>query len=152
MNASLRLVDIRIEKFEIFNIEEERSIDYDKYEFEFSNTITFYDDRKFIKSGLTISLFKIEDSNTKITLAELSLATYLELKNFDEIIVKESEQLKVPNFLLGFINSLVVNNARGVLVSKLENTPYSNAILPLIPPYSSDQDGYTLFSPSHSQR
>lgn len=148
MEATLRLTDIRIGKFEILNTKHEGALDDNKYEFEFSNTVTLNDEQKIIRSELSINLFEIEDANTKSPLAELALITVLVLENFGEIVLRESDQLNVPNALLAFINNLVVNNARGVLVAKLENTIYSNAILPLVPPNASNREGYTLFPPS----
>jgi len=107
-------------------------IAYNKFEFEFQLTMDIKELEKNISFTLKIKLFEKKTDIAKYEICELISLNLFNIVNFEEAIKKNDGQFQIPNTFIAFANTVSVNNTRGMLVAKLENSAYNNAVIPLI--------------------
>ena len=84
---------------------------------------------------MVIKLFDKRMPESKKQIAELSTSTKFCIQNYDQIVQKNAEGISLtPIPVIEICNSIAVSAARGMFSIKLENTIYSNIILPLMDP------------------
>lgn len=132
-NLTFSLKDCKCKSFALtdFGAKNKVPIDADKYQFNFLFTLNIDEQAKTVKIELGARLSGF--SEIKDDLANLVSINEFLILNFDEIAVKNNDQMPaIPSHTLIPFFSVAISSLRGMYAVKLENTLYSNAILPLV--------------------
>ncbi|MBL7696132.1 MAG: hypothetical protein JNK91_14880 [Ferruginibacter sp.] len=136
LNVAIGLIEHKFISFELSEYAKgnKAPIDSDKYEFMFEFTLQVLEAEKQIRVDFVSKLF-LKEEGLNVELAVLNLLCLFRLVNFDEIIKRDSEnRLLTPNVVIQTCNTIALGSARGMFTMALANTPYSNAVLPLVNP------------------
>ncbi|SRR5260221_5469291 len=133
LNIMLSLLEVKCLSFSLTDYAQKNKtpIAFDKYEFEFRVETAIDEKSKAILLIFTAKLLEKQE-NVKYELAELKSLTAIKLINFEEIIIKNENGFGIPDQLLALCSGIAVSNTRGMYAIKLESTPYSNALIPLM--------------------
>lgn len=133
IDAKIQLQKVEIEKFQFTeHALHQQEIDPKKFEFQFRVEMRVSDIEQTISSRFIVNLFEKIDEHVKNPVVELVLINEIKILNFSDVIKKDDEALSIPDQLLHLFNSLVLGHARGIMAAKLQDTPYSKALIPLI--------------------
>jgi len=103
------------------------------YEFSLSISLTPIENIKQIGITINSQLFEKKTDQLKLELAAIEVSNSFFIQNFTELIARNQVgDLIVPDSLIKLCNSVTIGVARGMFALKLENTPYANALLPLL--------------------
>lgn len=76
---------------------------------------------------------KIQEKDKQINLASLTVGCAFEIENFDEIIIKQDENLYyVPPVVDTTLKSVSISTVRGIMYSEFRGTYLFNCILPVV--------------------
>ncbi|TMI74837.1 MAG: hypothetical protein E6H09_03065 [Bacteroidetes bacterium] len=122
--------------FTDYALKNKKQIALDQYEFTFTLTTQIFENEKLFSVVIETKLFEKQSENVKIELAELKAKCAVAVINFDEVIRKtdDKSQLLIPDQLFLLCNTLTVSAVRGMFSIKLDDTIYSNALLPIVDP------------------
>lgn len=135
MDATIQITEITITRFEITDYgKQNKQIPFEGYEFQFTQELRISEEEKTLQSNFTVKLLEKLDEHTKNELVIMSMVNTIRVINFSDIIKKEGTELMIPDGLIHLLNSMTLQHSRGALIAKLQNTSYSNAIMPLIDP------------------
>jgi len=119
--------------FELTDVAKQNQIGipFDKYKFDFRFKFDLDGEKKTATIRIDSVLSSISD--TPGILATLNSINEFLIVNFDKVVVKNIHgQLQIPDAALHSFLSVSVSSLRGMYIIKLEDTIYSNAILPLV--------------------
>lgn len=132
INITLSLKEVKCLNFTLTNYakENKRPISSDGYEFEFKSQTNINEKDKTFIVNFSTKLYRKENSK-KNELAELISLVIFGIVNYSEIIINE-QGLLVPDQLISTCTGIALSTTRGMYAVKLEQTLYSNAVVPLI--------------------
>ena len=108
---------------------------FDQYEFKFTISVNFNQTTRHARVNAGVKLREKRDNADGIELAELKSVQLFLVENFSEIIQFDPHgQLIIPNELVQLFHQVALSTARGMYSIKLQDTIFSNAVLPLIHP------------------
>jgi hypothetical protein len=136
MNITLRLLSVKCLNFSLteYGEKNQNQIPFDKYEFTFNLNFNIVEESNSIRTSFFVKLKEKAANNAMYDLADLETFLEIQIVNFEEIIIKEDNKIKLPNILINLANTMTIDHARGMLSVLLDNTHYSNALLPLVNP------------------
>lgn len=111
-------------------------ISRDLLEFRFDMKSEIFESEKLVRNNLIVTLFEKQSDLMKVELAKQQTLTTFKIINFDEVIKKIDNTLKIPDQLFSLTAGISISTARGMLVMNLKDTCISNAIIPIIDPRS----------------
>lgn len=118
-----------------FGQSNKEQIPADLYEFQFALQLNAIEDLRVISLSLITKLFDKRDNNDKKEICQLSSSVTFNINNFDEVLKKNGAgQILIPDQIIQICGGIAVSNIRGMFIIKLQDSIYSNALLPLIDP------------------
>lgn len=116
-----------------YALSNKNKIDFNNYEFELNLNIKVDEIDKSLHLIVNMSLFEKQSENLKQKLASLQSLFIFNIFNFDDLVKRiEDKKFNVEDGLLNVCFGISISTTRGMYNVKLENTLYSNAILPVI--------------------
>ncbi len=115
-----------------FGANNTEDISHDQYEFTFNIQVKVLTSDESVKFLLTSVLFDKRELENKNEICTLKTLTVFQVANFTNVFAINGETIFLPDEMLELCAGIVVSIARGMFAIKLENTRYSNVILPLI--------------------
>ena len=135
---TISLRELKCVSFELseYAISNKNPIHPDNYEFQFSLNFSIHEQSKQSVVDFNIKIFEKKLDGVKLELATTYIYLRFQIINFDEAIKKDDilKVFKVPDNLVEICSGVSLSSARGMISVKLENTIYTNCILPLIDP------------------
>lgn len=145
INVSLSLKEVKCISFSLtdYGKENKTSIVAENYEFELNLETSINENEKILVLKFTAKLF-VKEKNAKHELAELKSLTIFNVINFNDIVIVAPMGRGFPDQILIACSAIALSHTRGMYSVKLEDTLYSNAIVPVV-------DG-SLFLPKKPQQ
>lgn len=138
INVTLSLQEVKCLSFNLteYGTSNKRQISFEGYEFSFTINFNLIEPTKQAKVSMLCKLIEKQSETVKYELAELKAEGVFLLQNYSDIILRDNtkKNILIPNPLIELCNGIIVSSVRGMFSIKLENTLYSNAILPLLNP------------------
>jgi hypothetical protein len=135
IEISLRFLESKCLSFSLTDYAKDNQIpiELDSYQFELSLNVQISEIQKTLNIIISTSLFQKENENLKHKLASLQSFFVFQIINFEELVLKtEDKKFNVKDPVIDICFGLSLSTTRGMYNIKLENTPYSSAILPII--------------------
>lgn len=127
---TLKYSSINVIKFSQYDISDFTIKDEDFIEYENNFEIRVFDDTKEI--GL-LSTTKLKVLEINEIFCELKLLSKFRITNFDEVIIKKSEEsFDIPQQIIKNFATIVIGTVRGILHEKLKGTVLQNEVFPLV--------------------
>ena len=83
------------------------------------------------KSILVLVSAIIKNADESETLGKIDVAYNFIIENFEEIVNTSKDDLIIDERVLHQLNSISISTTRGIAFSKFQDTPISNAIMPV---------------------
>ncbi len=136
INITFGINEVKLLHFEITQKVKELKgqIVRDLLEFRFDMKSEIIESEKLFVNNLVVTIFEKQSDVLKIELAKQQTLTSFKIINFEEVIKKVDNELKIPDQLFSLTAGISISTARGMLVMNLKDTLISNAIIPIIDP------------------
>lgn len=131
----IRLVDYIIPSFVISSDEGYVVTEAPGFNYKLDFDLQFNDKEKLIRADLQIEI-TAEHEGSKAS-GRVGVIFLFQVENYSELITpgNNDKPVKVNGKLSIAIASITYSTARGILLTKLERTPFSDFVLPVIDPY-----------------
>ena len=132
-NVTMALKELKCVKFSLsqFASENKSRIDFESYRYEFTANTRVDSDKQSIIVLFIAKLFdKVGDDRNLIS--EIETETFFHIQNFFDIVRIDNNTYLLPDQIIGITAVIALSNTRGMLSLKLEGTPYSNSLIPLM--------------------
>ena len=107
-------------------------INEDGYDFEFTLRFSANEQEKKATVGLNTKLFEKAKDSLRNQLAFLKSEFVFRVENFNELVIREGDKTEIKQALIHFCFTIALSTVRGMYNVKLENSLYSNAVLPIV--------------------
>ena len=134
---TLSLLESKCTFFELteYAIINKKQIAFEQYEFYFDVNFKIFEKEKLVRVEFNSRLSEKQDNNLKVELAKLNSLCVFSVINFEEIVKRDNNgNLLIPDLLMQICSGTTLAAASGMYNVKLENSLYSNSVLPLIDP------------------
>ena len=115
-----------------------RQIGFDDYEYNFNVSTAVLEPERLIRVRLDINIFDKTEKSVKVEIGEMQTINGVVIINFDDVIKKTKEKsgvsYDIPYEVMKILVGYSISASRGMLSTKMENTLFSNAIIPFIDP------------------
>jgi len=86
------------------------------------------------KLVIVITTVDVMNEDKETRLASLQASCIFEVENFEDFLIKGTQQVLFPETMLVTFNSISISTVRGIMFSQFKGTFLHNAILPIVDP------------------
>lgn len=136
INLTISIIETKCISFSLteYALNNKAPISQDRYEFAFAVNLTLLDTLKQVRVLISVKLFEKDDKGGKSQIAELNSSYLFLIHNFDEALQRDpvSGNWIIPREFFQLFNGISISGVRGMYSVKLDDTLYSNAVLPIV--------------------
>jgi hypothetical protein len=135
LNITLSSRECKVLSFVFFEhaLKNKHVIPFASFEFSFSLNVVILNERDNIMLTFFTTLYEKVDAANKIELATLTSRHVYFIANYEEAVTNDSAgNIIIPDKLFAVCSSMAISEIRGIYSVKLEDTAYSNAVVPLM--------------------